>query len=297
MFAYLEMLRPLNCLMTAFAVLIGSLLAAGMQALYSVPVFIAMAAGFIIAGYGNVINDYVDVEADKLNKPKRPIPSGMVSKKAAKLYAILLVISGLGLSYFVNPLVFAIAAFNSLLLYIYTFHWKYKVILGNLAISYMVGSAFLFGGAVFASILVPLVLTLLATLANLSREIAKVMEDVEGDKKAFLSIKMNDKNAKSKVERFEIDEKGNVNAKFRNMLIKAGTLSLIIAVLISPLPYLTGVLGLAYLVALIPANGLFLFSAYRLMKAEKKRHYAFVSKLIKAGMLFGLLAFITGILF
>jgi len=38
---------------------------------------------FLVASGGNVINDYYDIQADKINKPKQLIISNFPSKKQA----------------------------------------------------------------------------------------------------------------------------------------------------------------------------------------------------------------------
>ena len=79
-------------------------------------------------------------------------------------------------------------------------------------------------------------------------------------------------------------------------LIWLAALSLILAISISPLPYTMGILGLSYLMVLVPTDLAFLFAVYRLSNDNKKKGYHRVSKTIKLGMLLGLLAFIAGAL-
>ena len=49
-----------------------------------------------------VLNDYFDVETDKINAPDRPIPSNQVTKTQALVFSIILLLSGLVLSYLIN---------------------------------------------------------------------------------------------------------------------------------------------------------------------------------------------------
>ena len=37
--------------------------------------------GFAICAFSMVVNDYYDIEVDRVNQPTRPLPSGQVSKR------------------------------------------------------------------------------------------------------------------------------------------------------------------------------------------------------------------------
>lgn len=290
MLAMFTLLRPANALMSAFAVLIGGLLVAGLEVFSSAAVGIAMLAAFLIAGAGNAINDYCDVEADKINRPRRPIPSGRVSKHGALSFSLFLFAVGILLSLTVNYVVLGIAIFNSLLLIAYSTTFQHKFFLGNLSVSLLVGTTFLFGGAAAGSLLVPFILAALAFFATLAREIVKDLEDVEGDKQSFLRAM-----ASKILSRFSKDQR----LKHRKALVVTAAISLILAILISPAPYVLSVLGELYLVLLIPTDLFFLvaflqitFRGSRGLLGKKK--FTGISKNIKIGMLFGLLAFVAG---
>jgi len=184
---YVKLMRPLNCLMTAVSVFIGGLIVSPVLGIFAAErIWTAMIAAFLISGAGNAINDYVDVEADRINKPKRPIPSGRVSRSSALTFSVLLFIIGIFLAGIINYVTFGIAVINSLLLIVYSTHLQNKMLLGNVTVSYLVASGFLFGGAALNNLLLPLLLALLAGLSNMAREIVKDLEDIEGDKKSFL---------------------------------------------------------------------------------------------------------------
>ena len=136
---------------------------------------------------------------------------------------------------------------------------------------------------------------LLATLTNFSREVVKTLEDLEGDKKAF--IKNLIRKAKEKLlAKFRI-KKETVEFRYSEKLTKSvAALSLFIVILLSPLPYLLGFLGLAYLGIVVLADLIFLYSATVLFSKNKKR-YSNSSKLIKLGMFVGLISYIVGVVF
>jgi geranylgeranylglycerol-phosphate geranylgeranyltransferase len=295
MFGYLEIVRPKNCLMAVFAVLIGSFLILRLD-LFEVwqPVAYAMGAALLITAAGNVINDYFDIEADRLNRPERPIPSERVSVKGALAYSIILFALGIILAAFTTNLAFVIALFNSFILFVYSWSLQHKTFFGNFSVAYLTGSTFLFGGAAVGNIQLPLIFGLLAGLTTFSREIFKDLEDIEGDKQLFLKKQSFVK--KRILERFIVTDKGIIlKYKERAGMVTAG-ISLMIAILLSPAPFLFGLMGYEYLVFVLPADAVFLLCLLKSRKAKKTEDFGRLSKLIKYGYLLGLLAFIAGIL-
>lgn len=296
--AWLEVLRPGNCLMAAVAVLVGVLLVSTKLGT-PFPVaaaLLAAAAAFLISGAGNAINDYVDVEADKVNRPKRPIPSGRLSRGAVLNYTIALFAVGIALAagiVHVNGLWWpaAIAAVNAGLLILYAAHLKDSLLIGNVVVSYLVGSSFLFGGAAAGDLLLPLLLLLLAALANLGREVAKTLEDLEGDRVGFLR-KLARRKRKAASAR---DEHGELRVNHK-LLAGIGALGLLLAVVVSPAPFALRQLGLSYLAVVAFADAAFLAGAVQLLRARRAKGYHSASKVIKLGMLLGLAAFIVGVL-
>jgi len=300
---YLRMLRPLNCLMSSMAVLIGGLLVIGWNFQHIsgyTPLYPALAAVFLIAGAGNVINDYFDVESDKINRPKRPIPSGKVSRRGALAFSVGLFIIGILIAGLINWITFVIAVVNSVALILYSSHLQNKILLGNLSIGYLTGSTFLFGGAAMNNLVLPIWLALLAGLSTISREIVKDMEDVEGDRKGFLkrlTSKFKDSVSAPIAERFGVTTKGvqmRIN-KGRALFLAAFTLLLSVA--LSPLPYLFGILGFNYLIAVIPTDLLFLIAILQINRINGKSNYKSIQRTIKLGMFLGLIAFIIGVFF
>lgn len=296
MLAYLEILRPANALMSVVAVFIGGLLVAGGASLFAAPqIYIAVIAAFLVTGGGNVINDYIDVDSDRINKPRRPIPSGRMDQGTALAYAIFLFCIGILLSLAINFAAFIIVLVNVVLLILYSFDVQDRLFLGNLVISYLVGSTFLFGGAALGNPLLPLMLTLIALLANMSREIIKDLEDIEGDRLAFLK-KLTARAKASVAQRFGMKGRRADLRYSREAFITLAAASMIAAIAISPLPFLWGLLGKGYLALLVPSDMVFFYAIAQMGRAKGRKSYARISKTIKAGMFISLLAFIAGII-
>jgi geranylgeranylglycerol-phosphate geranylgeranyltransferase len=287
------MMRPLNCLMASIGVFVGGLIITGVD--FPLSLGLAMFAAFLITGGGNVFNDYIDFEADRVNKPKRPIPSGKVSRKSSLLFSMVLFFLGVVIAGFINWVVFLIAAINSLLLIGYSVVLQDKIFLGNITIGYLVGSIFLFGGASIGDlgkIFLPFILTLLAMLSTISREIVKDLEDIKGDRLSFLK-KITYKVRSGIAERFGIGKRGVKLRYSEKLMITFAMSSMGIAILLSFLPYYYGVLRMSYLVPVVIADVIFLTCIISL--GMRKKNYENISKRMKFGMFIALVAFIAGV--
>lgn len=297
MIGYLRLLRPGNGMMGAIAVMVGGFLVLGRTGYPQdllMSLALAMLAAFLILGAGNAINDYFDLDSDRVNNPKRPIPSGQAGRRSALIFSIILFLIGIVLSGFINWMCFAIAVINSLILVAYSLNLQDKLLLGNIAVSYLVGSTFLFGGAAVGNLTLPLLLMLLAGLSNLGREIVKDLEDMEGDRLKFL--KRIASGIKSRIaDRFGL-KRGEARIRYEKRITIIAGIALLLAIFISPLPYLLGILGISYLAVLIAADFFFALSIALMARASGKKHFHRISRVIKLGMLLGLVAFIVGVL-
>ena len=282
---YLELMRYGNCLMAAFAAVIGTLIAFNILASNALGAFHPgefpfLDAGFVflvvflISGAGNTVNDYFDIKIDSINRPERPIPSGRVKLKEALYFSYLLFALGTVLAFSINIVCGFIALFNSLLLIFYAKTLKGTPLLGNLSIGYLTGSTFLFGASVFGfeGVETLFVLFVLSALAITAREIVKDIEDMEGDKiegADTLPLRVGAK-------------KASYLAAFIGLL----------AALLSPLPYLMSLLGLRYLYIVLLADLGFLAAIYLILV---RKNPGKSSKMFKIAMFFALLAFIAGV--
>ena len=267
MLAYIEIIRPLNCFMAAMAVYIATIVA-GAAFYPSTLVIYGMAAVFLICGAGMIINDYFDIEMDRINKPDRPLPSARIKKNAALVYSSLLFAIGIILAYTINTYCFYLAIFASLLLIVYPAVLKKMILVGHLSISFLVALSFVFGGFITMNYLPTLLLALLAFLANTGREIYKSVEDVLGVK--TLGIK-------------------TLPMKFGVIKAKAiASAFIILAIMLSFVPFLLGIFGYVYLLFVIIADIVFLIAI--LLPTR------FSSKACKIAMIIALIAFLTGTL-
>jgi len=175
-----RIMRPANAVVAGLAAILGYGIAAGTLVPGTLLLF---ATVVLITAGGNTINDYFDADIDRINRPERPIPAGEVRIRGAVNEAFILFFFGILIVVFTNIICIGIAVFNSLLLILYAARLKRSFFAGNLAVSYLSASIFLFGAAYlgFDGIITVLPIALVTFFAMVSREVLKTAEDVEGD--------------------------------------------------------------------------------------------------------------------
>lgn len=159
-----------------------------------------------IAAAGNIINDIYDVETDLVNRPTKVIVGKKVSEKTA--YNLFIIFNSIGvlIGFYLSHLVgksgfFAIFFIISALLYVYATYLKQTLLIGNIVISLLVAMSILIVGLfellpaitpqnqptqiTFFKILFDY--ATFAFVINLIREIAKDLEDIDGDYKAGMN--------------------------------------------------------------------------------------------------------------
>ena len=115
---YLILSRPLNVIIGMLSIFIGAFITGTISPLLKV--MFACISGGLIAGGANVINDYYDVEIDKINKPYRPIAAGIISPNQGFIYSIILFLIGIVFGLMVNWKAFFVSGFSSILLFLYS---------------------------------------------------------------------------------------------------------------------------------------------------------------------------------
>jgi len=79
----LQMTRPVNIVIAIITLVVGYFL---LGVIPETCTLVLQSLGFAFAiGFGNIQNDILDFESDKKNRPERPLPSGRISMKAAKI--------------------------------------------------------------------------------------------------------------------------------------------------------------------------------------------------------------------
>lgn len=194
---WVRLLRPGNGAISFVGTVVGGLSATGIYGgrleVEALPLLLAGVTTFLVASAGNVLNDYLDREGDKKNHPDRPLPKREVEAAAVRNFAgLLFVLSALPLGLvagfgrlpptpFGTGLPVAVWLMAVALLLAYELRWKARGLGGNATVAALTGAVFFFGATVVGAPLLAISLAAMASLATLSREIIKDMEDAEGD--------------------------------------------------------------------------------------------------------------------
>jgi len=140
--ALLRIMRPVNCLMMGFAVIVGGVIARssvlGASATNLVYGFIT---AYTLTAGSMAVNDYYDREIDATNEPNRPIPSGLVKPKDALIFAAVLALVGFAASYATGFISLAVALISWMLFTSYTTVGKRSGLPGNFLVSICVANA------------------------------------------------------------------------------------------------------------------------------------------------------------
>lgn len=213
---FIKLIRPINLLIIAFTMFglgwyFDTLLTThgSSSQLFSLPFLILVISTIFIAAAGNIINDYFDVKADRINRPEKQI----IGKHIKRRWAIVS-------HWVINFIAFAMALYLSYifstfwylfihllsinLLWYYSMHLKRTAVLGNITIAILTGLVpvlvgifygqqmdweltanyypFQLSGVEYFPIYISVGLGLFGFFLNWAREIVKDIEDIEGDK-------------------------------------------------------------------------------------------------------------------
>src|SRR5579872_6634178 len=116
--------------MIGFAVIIGYFVSKP-ASISPTAIVLGFITGFAICAFSMVVNDYYDIEVDRVNQPTRPLPSGQVSKNGA-IAVLMLLLGFAATALLLNTGAVLIVALYSLLAWLYDFRAKKYGLAGNL---------------------------------------------------------------------------------------------------------------------------------------------------------------------
>ena len=279
--AYLHLMRPINCLMMGFAVIIGAALTIPNVSNVSWSNLIyGFITGFMLTAASMTINDYYDREIDTINEPNRPIPSGLIKPKEALSFAFVLTAIGFATasvnSYLANIFCFVTAIIAWIVFVAYTTIGKRSGLPGNFLVSTCVAIPFIYGNFTVANVveLNVLIFAFMAFLSNTGREITKGIVDVKGDemqKVKTLAVRYGEKNAAI-----------------------VATIFYLLAVLLTPIPWILNLVSL-WFIPLVAITDLGLaVSSFTLLRDYSRENARKVKKIVLLWFITGLLAFVVG---
>ena len=272
--AIYKMSRPLNCFITYITIVTACFICGGgSEDLWHI--LVGGVVGIMVTAAGNIINDYYDIEADRINRPYRVLPSEIVSPAIALLFFLLFNIVALLLALLLGFGLFIIVLVTVLLLYLYSYRLKNIPLVGNLVVAFLTGLAFVFGSVIVGNVFCGIIPALFAFMINLMRELIKDIEDVDGDKAVDLST-------------YPIKH-GVVNSVNLVSIIGAAL------IILTTLPFLFQIYDVKYFIlVMLIVNGILVFVISRLRIDPSKYNLKLASNLLKLDMVLGIIAIILG---
>ncbi len=271
--AFFLITRPLNAAIGALSVVLGAALAQPPR--WSAVMTCAVISAMLILAGANVINDYYDIDIDRINRPQRMLPSGRLHRREALGLAIFLFACGFFFSILTTTSLAAMAVLTTGALIWYSADLKRRPISGNVVVSAVTAVAFLYGAQAGGRWQAGIAPATFAFLMHLGREIIKDIEDRLGD-------------AHGQARTLPLVY-GLTTAQW-SASVALGALLLIILV-----PFWRGEYNRTYL--LIILGGVYpvlLHALYRLWKDPSAGSMRRVSAMLKADMLVGLAAIFWG---
>lgn len=274
--AYLELARPLNGIIAFISAWLGGMFAnqGNMENLVDIRLLLVSISALVLLSAGNAINDYCDYNIDRINRPRRPLPSGRIRRTNALIFAISLAAIGIYLGTLINRNATGIAILVFVALVGYAFWLKRTPFAGNLVVSGLTGLTFIAGGVAIDSAQGTLIPAIFAFLFTTAREIVKDLEDIEGD------------------EKNDAKTLATLNPK---IAIRIALGFMVSVMLFSPVPYVFGWYSWHYLIVVLIGVDLVLIGlAIRLYQDASRESCASIQRWMKWDIFVGLGAIYLG---
>jgi len=271
--AFLRLVRPVNCVMMGFAVIVGASLVSPLN--FSTNLLLGFVTAFTLTAAFMAINDYYDKDVDAINEPQRPIPSGAISPKEALFFALVLSVIGFMAAFGTNVHCLIVAVIAWVVSVTYVTMGKRTGLFGNFLVSTCVVIPFVYGGfAAGSPELTTMMFVAIVFFSNTGREVAKDIVDVEGDRsQGIKTIPV---------------VYGDRVAAF------VSSIFFILAVALSPFPWLLELVSLWFLPLVILTDAGLVWSSFSLARDHSRNNARRVKNLALIWFLTGLLGFVAG---
>lgn len=266
-----RLIRPLNSFMIGLAVIVGTVVSKGV--VNPIQALSGFFAGFSISSYSMVMNDYFDLEVDRINVPKRPLVKGEVDISEARILALSLLLIGLFFSAITGLTTFLLALAFSAISFLYNWKFKEYGIFGNFMVAASMAIPFIYGALITGKVtLLVSSLALTAFFAGTGREVIKDIVDVEGDKVR-------------NVRTVPITHGEGIAGRL-------GAFFFILAITSSIIPIILREVGLVYNILIGVTDVIFIvLAALAILNPTKDRAYT-IKKVALYGMLLGLIGYL-----
>ncbi len=221
---------------------------------------------FFISATALILNDYFDIETDRINAPTRPLPAGLVTRSEALWLSIIVALLGFFFSFLIGAAALIVACVVWAVGFLYNWRLKRTGVWGNLFVAFSVGMTFIFGGIAVGQPFEVVVwyLALTAFFIDLGEEIAADSLDVEGDRKTgsrSLAVMLGAERA---------------------MRISAAIFGVVVAG--SAIPFIFGWLAWLYLLPLVLWDAIIIVSTWNLLNAQRANRITDIRRIYLGGL-------------
>ncbi|RIV24979.1 prenyltransferase [Fibrisoma montanum] len=274
-FGFLRLIRVQNLLIVVLTQFLARIFLVGpqdqwLQILVDPTIWLLSFSTVCIAAAGYIINDYFDIKIDLVNKPERVIIGRYLKRRVAMGAHQLLNFVGCVIGLYLSNWVFVTDVVAAGLLWFYSAQFKRQPFIGNVVISLLTALSLIVLAVYYrqnADML--LIYALFSFAITLVREIIKDMEDIRGD------------------ARFGCRTLPIVWGLRRTKYLLYVLIASFIATLFLMADSLGNLrLGWIFLLLLLPIGWL----VYRLVFADTRRDFGYLSSLCKLIMLMGVLS-------
>lgn len=234
--------------------------------------FILSIATVLIAAAGYIINDYYDIKIDIINKPRRVVVGKFLKRRQAMILHTVFNFLGVSIGLFLGLKIALVMVACAFWLWLYSNQLKRLPFIGNLSVAILTALSISIVGIYFGqNEVVVNFYALFAFFISLVREIIKDMEDMRGD------------------EQFDCKTLPIVWGIRKVKVFIYGIMVLFVSAIFVISGALNNTSLYYYFIALmIP----YIFFIYKLIRADKKKDFKFLSNLCKGIMLAGVLSMI-----
>lgn len=245
----IHLFRPEFSLAAGICVLTGQILALGYLPTLTTGI-LGFISVFCLSGSALTLNDYFDYEVDKINAPKRPLPSGVVSRRDIIALTVVTTPVGLFAAYLLGLPALLVGVVIWLIGFLYNWRYKRAGLPGNLMVSTSVAATFIFGTLTEDAPWNGIVWTfsLMAFFIDLGEEITVDAMDIEGDK--------------------VLCSRSIALLKGRLFAMQASVALWGLVILLGLLPILMGWLVINYLLFILVTDALLILFPIRLIKSK-----------------------------
>ncbi len=278
--AIIRLTRIEHSVMLAIAVIAAEIItkalpgALALMLSLATPIFISMGAF--------ALNDYFDVAADTVNKMRRPLVIGAMSRKEALAVGIGTLLIGIAASVFINMSALIVALVFALIAVLYSYRLKDMPLVGNVFIALSMAIPFIYGDFVVSNALQPsiVMISLVVFLGGLAREIHGMMRDYAGDAKA--------RHTKNVVHHLGIER-----ASYAALILYAEAIIISVYMFFSTAPF---AYNAVYVIPILVVDAVLLYIAIEYTRSPSRRFFNSARNISLGAMAASILIFLAAAL-